>query len=236
MSAPFDRASRMRSMAFSTLACLSRRTGHLNQRNVDTRRGISGQIAWFRRPLRSMEDEACVGPHKPCGSASAKSHAGDTRASNLSTVRIRRVGLQRVFARRSTNFSGVSLQPPQLTSLILTMRFMKVIPWMTPAAVLSRSSRTPAARVVRDGHRYGRRQDVRGGGDCPRMLSTRACEWVSTSRSPVDVRATALESSDGWRLWDAAGRPGRFADVCPQTYERPVGPAPGGTSRRTRGR
>jgi dethiobiotin synthetase len=29
---------------------------------------------------------------------------------------------------------------------------------------------------------------------------------------------------DGWRLWDAAGRPGRLEDVCPQTFTAPLAP------------
>jgi dethiobiotin synthetase len=37
-------------------------------------------------------------------------------------------------------------------------------------------------------------------------------------------RPDAPESTDGWRLWDAAGRPGRLADVCPQVYAAPLAP------------
>jgi dethiobiotin synthetase len=32
------------------------------------------------------------------------------------------------------------------------------------------------------------------------------------------------EQHDGWVLWDAAGRPGRLEDVCPQTFVAPLAP------------
>ncbi len=34
----------------------------------------------------------------------------------------------------------------------------------------------------------------------------------------------AVEQQDAWRLWDAAGRPGRLDEVCPQTFSAPLAP------------
>lgn len=49
--------------------------------------------------------------------------------------------------------------------------------------------------------------------------------WIPAELARQDSGGeTSAVAEDAWKLWSAAGRPGRLAEVCPQTYAAPLAP------------